>query len=170
MRAKMLLSAALAAVVVASALAPARASGALVGVSEPYAPGTIIVRTSERQLYLMVAPGEAIRYPVGVGRAGMQWSGSSTIDAKYVEPAWAPPPEIRQENPKLPLVIPGGSPHNPMGVAAMTLAGTDYAIHGTNQPSLIGRFVSHGCIRMLNEDVTDLFGRVGVGTPVVVTR
>ena len=75
-----------------------------------------------------------------------------------------------RENPKLPPLIPGGSPHNPMGVAAMTLQGLDYAIHGTNQPSLIGHFVSHGCIRMFNEDVTDLFGRVGVGTPVVVTQ
>ncbi len=167
---KILLSAALAAVFAASALAPARASGDIVGVSEPYAPGTIIVRTGERHLYFVVAPGEAIRYPVGVGRAGQQWSGTSVIDAKYVEPAWAPPPDIRRENPKLPLLIPAGSPHNPMGVAAMTLAGTDYAIHGTNQPSSIGHFVSHGCIRMFNEDVTDLFGRVGVGTPVVVMR
>jgi lipoprotein-anchoring transpeptidase ErfK/SrfK len=167
---KILLSAALAVGFASSALAPAHARGDLVGVGEPYAPGTIIVRTGERHLYLVVAPGEAIRYPVGVGRAGQQWAGTSTIDAKYVEPAWAPPPDIRAENPKLPLVIPGGSPHNPMGVAAMTLAGLDYAIHGTNQPSSIGHFVSHGCIRMLNEDVTDLFGRVGVGTTVVVTR
>ena len=167
---KILLSAALAVSFALPALVPANARGDLVGVGEPYAPGTIIVRTGERHLYLVVAPGEAIRYPVGVGRAGQQWAGTSTIDAKYVEPAWAPPPDIRAENPKLPLVIPGGSPHNPMGVAAMTLAGLDYAIHGTNQPSSIGHFVSHGCIRMLNEDVTDLFGRVGVGTTVVVTR
>jgi len=161
----------LSAVVVSAALtAPALARGDLVGMAGAYAPGTIVVKTGERRLYLVVAPGEAIRYPVGVGRAGMQWSGASVIEAKYVEPDWAPPPDIRRENPKLPLVIPGGSPHNPMGVAAMTLAGTDYAIHGTNQPGLIGHFVSHGCIRMLNEDVTDLFGRVGVGTPVVVTR
>src|SRR5580658_655305 len=167
---KILVAAALAAVLAAAALAPARASGDIVGLSQPYAPGTIIVRTSERHLYFVVAPGAAIRYPVGVGRAGQQWAGTSTIDAKYVEPAWAPPPDIRAENPKLPLVVPPGSPHNPMGVAAMTLAGTDYAIHGTNQPSSIGHFVSHGCIRMFNEDVTDLFGRVGIGTPVVVTR
>jgi lipoprotein-anchoring transpeptidase ErfK/SrfK len=167
---KILLSAALAVGFASLALAPASAHGDLVGVGEPYAPGTIIVRTGERHLYLVVAPGEAIRYPVGVGRAGQQWAGTSTIDAKYVEPAWAPPPDIRAENPKLPLIIPGGSPHNPMGVAAMTLTGLDYAIHGTNQPSSIGHFVSHGCIRMLNEDVTDLFGRVGVGTTVVVTR
>jgi len=171
MLAKMLSAALVAAVVAFVAPAvPAFARGDLVGMAEAYAPGTIVVKTSERRLYLVVAPGEAIRYPVGVGRAGMQWSGASVIEAKYVEPDWAPPPDIRRENPKLPLLIPGGSPHNPMGVAAMTLAGTDYAIHGTNQPGLIGHFVSHGCIRMLNEDVSDLFGRVGVGTPVVVTR
>ena len=166
---KMLLSAALAAAVIASS-APAHARGDIVGLGGPYAPGTIVVKTSERHLYFVVAPGTAIRYPVGVGRAGMQWTGSSVIEAKFVEPDWAPPPDIRHENPKLPLLIPGGSPHNPMGVAAMTLAGLDYAIHGTNQPSSIGHFVSHGCIRMFNEDVTDLFGRVGVGTPVVVTK
>ena len=163
--------AALAAVVAASAFcAPARASGEMVMVAEPYQPGTIVVKTNERHLYLVVAPGEAIRYPVGVGRAGMQWSGTSVIDAKYVSPDWAPPPDIRAENPKLPPLIPGGSPHNPMGVAAMTLSGLDYAIHGTNQPSSIGHFVSHGCIRMYNADITDLYSRVGVGTTVVVTR
>jgi lipoprotein-anchoring transpeptidase ErfK/SrfK len=164
-----LISAALAAVVAAVAFsAPARASGDIVTVREAYQPGTIVVKTSERHLYLILGGGQAIRYPVGVGRTGMQWSGASVIDAKYVSPDWAPPPEIRRENPKLPLLIPGGSPHNPMGVAAMTLAGLDYAIHGTNQPSSIGHFVSHGCIRMFNADVSDLFGRVGVGTPVVV--
>ena len=171
MSAKMLSAALLAAVVVSMApAAPAQAHGDLVGMAEAYTPGTIVVKTSERHLYLVVAPGSAIRYPVGVGRAGMQWTGSSVIEAKFVEPDWAPPPDIRRENPKLPLLIPGGSPHNPMGVAAMTLAGLDYAIHGTNQPSSIGHFVSHGCIRMFNEDVTDLFGRVHVSTPVVVTR
>jgi lipoprotein-anchoring transpeptidase ErfK/SrfK len=162
--------AAAAAAVAVFGLAPhaAQARGEIVPVNEAYKPGTIIVRTGERRLYLIVAAGEAIRYPVGVGKAGKQWAGSSYIDAKYISPAWEAPPDIRQERPSLPLVIPGGSPQNPMGVAAMTLAGTDYAIHGTNQPNLIGRFVSHGCIRMFNEDVTDLFGRVGVGTRVVV--
>ena len=163
-----LLSAAALAVLAFAFTAPARASGEMVPVAEPYQPGTVVVKTKERHLYFIVGPGAAIRYPVGVGRAGMQWSGASAIDAKYIEPDWAPPPDIRRENPRLPPLIPGGSPHNPMGVAAMTLAGTDYAIHGTNQPSSIGHFVSHGCIRMFNEDVTDLFSRVGIGTPVVV--
>ena len=133
-------------------------------------PGTIVVKTNERRLYLVLRNGEAIRYPVGVGRAGKQWAGTSRVDGKYVRPAWAPPPEIKHDNPRLPDVIPGGSPHNPMGAAALTLEGGDYAIHGTNQPGSIGRFVSYGCIRMSNQDIVDLYGRVSVGTPVVVTR
>jgi lipoprotein-anchoring transpeptidase ErfK/SrfK len=94
----------------------------------------------------------------------------ATINGKHVRPAWAPPPDIARENPKLARVIPGGSPENPMGVAAMTLSGGDYAIHGTNNPGSIGGFVSYGCIRMYNQDITDLFDRVNVGTPVIVTR
>jgi lipoprotein-anchoring transpeptidase ErfK/SrfK len=135
-----------------------------------YSAGTIVVRTTERRLYLMLGNGQAIRYMVGVGRAGKQWAGVSRIDGKYLNPAWAPPPEVRRDKPSLPDVIPGGSARNPMGVAALTLAGGDYAIHGTNQPSSIGGYVSYGCIRMYNQDISDLFGRVSVGTAVVVTR
>jgi lipoprotein-anchoring transpeptidase ErfK/SrfK len=172
MRGKILFAAAMAGLA-AFALAPTEASarGDVVTVRDGYPAGTIVVRTGERRLYLMLGSGEALRYPIGVGRYGMQWSGTVQIDGKYVEPAWAPPASIKRENPRLPNVIPGGSPHNPMGVAAMTLSGGgQYAIHGTNQPGLIGGFVSHGCIRMYNADITDLFGRVGVGTTVVVTR
>ena len=132
--------------------------------------GTIVVRTAERRLYYVLGDGRAIRYPVGVGRAGKQWSGVTRIDGKYLRPAWSPPPEIRRDKPSLPSVIPGGSPRNPMGEAALTLSGGAYAIHGTNAPGSIGGFVSYGCIRMHNRDVVDLYGRVGVGTPVVVTR
>jgi lipoprotein-anchoring transpeptidase ErfK/SrfK len=132
--------------------------------------GTIVVRTNERRLYLVLGQGRALTYPVGVGRAGRQWSGRATIDGKHVQPAWSPPPDIAREHPRLARVIPGGSPANPMGVAAMTLSGGDYAIHGTNNPGSIGGFVSYGCIRMYNQDITDLFGRVNVGTPVIVTR
>lgn len=135
----------------------------------PGVPGTIVIRTSERRLYLIVADGRALRYPVGVGRAGRQWAGSSFIDAKFVEPNWVPPPAVRSDEPNLPDIIAGGSAANPMGAAAMTLSGTVYAIHGTNAPSSIGGFVSYGCIRMLNPDITDLFSRVRVGTPVIVT-
>ena len=172
MRGKVLFVAALAAFGWLFAFAPhaALASGDVVAVKENYAAGTIVVRTGERRLYLMLGSGQALRYPVGVGRAGMQWAGTSIIDGKYIEPAWSPPESIRRENPRLPDVIPSGSPHNPMGVAAMTLAGGEYAIHGTNDPGSIGHFVSHGCIRMYNADITDLYSRVGVGTTVVVTR
>ncbi len=135
-----------------------------------YSPGTIVVKTNERRLYLVQGGGTALRYTVGVGRAGKQWSGTATIDGKHLAPAWSPPDEIRRDRPGLPNVIPGGSPHNPMGAAAMTLSRGEYAIHGTNVPGSIGGFVSYGCIRMHNHDIVDLFGRVGVGTPVVVTR
>jgi lipoprotein-anchoring transpeptidase ErfK/SrfK len=134
-------------------------------------PGTILVRTSERRLYLVTGHGEAIRYPVAVGRPDKQWFGRVTISAKHVEPAWTPPADVRQDKPNLPNVIPGGSPSNPMGAAAMTLSGGgEYAIHGTNRPSSIGTFASYGCIRMYNQDIKDLFGRVNVGATVVVER
>ena len=101
----------------------------------------------------------------------MQWSGTAFIDGKYIKPAWSAPESIRGDYQSLPSVIPGGTSDNPMGAAAMTLSGGgEYAIHGTNAPGTIGGFVSHGCIRMYNEDIMDLYSRVGVGTPVVVTR
>jgi lipoprotein-anchoring transpeptidase ErfK/SrfK len=133
-------------------------------------PGTIVVKTAERKLYLVLGDGEAIRYTVAVGRAGKQWQGKAQVNGKYVRPAWTPPAEVKADNPALPDVIPGGAPNNPMGVAAMTLSGGEYAIHGTNKPESIGKFASYGCIRMLNQDITDLFARVDVGTQVVVMR
>ena len=133
-------------------------------------PGTIVVKTAERKLYLVLGDGQALRYTVAVGRPGKQWQGKAQVNGKYVRPAWTPPAEVKADNPNLPDVIPGGAPNNPMGVAAMTLSGGEYAIHGTNKPESIGKFASYGCIRMLNQDITDLFGRVDVGTQVVVTR
>lgn len=135
-----------------------------------YAPGTIVVKTSERRLYLVVGPGSALRYLVGVGRRGQQWAGTAYVDGKYLRPDWSPPAAIRRDKPGLPDVIPGGSPRNPMGAAALTLSGGEYAIHGTNNARSIGGFVSYGCIRMHNADVLDLFARVRIGTPVVVLR
>lgn len=132
------------------------------------AAGTIVIKTSERRLYLVLPRGRALRYPIGVGRAGREWSGSSYIKAKFLRPNWAPPAEIRRDRPDLPEVVASGSPLNPMGAAAMTLAGGPYAIHGTNAPDTIGGFVSYGCIRMYNADITDLFARVELGTPVIV--
>jgi lipoprotein-anchoring transpeptidase ErfK/SrfK len=147
---------------------PARAAPELVALSGGYSPGTIIVRTSERRLYLVLGGGAAVRYKVGVGRAGKQWSGVSHVDGKYMYPAWAPPADMLRDRRFAPRVIPGGAPNNPMGVAALTLAGGEYAIHGTNAPNSIGGFVSYGCIRMYNHDIADLYQRVSVGAPVVV--
>jgi lipoprotein-anchoring transpeptidase ErfK/SrfK len=172
-RSRLTAATALAAMVVAYPLltvAPAAAHGETVAFSGGYSAGTIVVRTGQRALYLVLDSGHALRYTVGVGRAGKQWSGTSYISGKYLHPAWTPPAEVRKDKPFLPAVIPGGAPNNPMGVAAMTLAGGEYAIHGTNQPGSIGGQVSYGCIRMLNADITDLFGRVGWGTTVVVTQ
>ena len=134
------------------------------------APGTIVIRTAERQLYLVEGGGTALRYRVAVGRPGKQWLGEARIDGKYVRPAWSPPAEVKRDNPRLPDVIAGGSPGNPMGMRALTLDRDEYAIHGTNRPGSIGTFASYGCIRMLNEDIVDLYERVGVGTRVVVER
>src|SRR3981189_3485951 len=136
----------------------------VVGFRGEYSPGTIIVKTNERRLYYVVDQGHAVRYPVGVGRAGKQWAGTTRIDGKYRNPAWSPPREVKRDKPSMPDVIPGGSPRNPMGVAAMTLSGGEYAIHGTNAPGSVGGFVSYGCIRMLNADISDLYRRGFGGT------
>jgi len=155
---------------IVTTVTPASARGEIVPFRGDVSAGTIVVRTSQRRLYLVLGEGRALSYPVGVGRAGRQWAGRAVIDGKHVRPAWGPPAEIAREHPNLPRVIPGGAPNNPMGVAALTLSGGEYAIHGTNNPRSIGGFVSYGCIRMYNQDITDLFDRVSVGTPVVVTR
>ena len=163
------LAATIGAGVVMSGAAEARPE-MVAGVHGDYSPGTIVVKTNERRLYLILDQDHAVRYPVGVGKSGKQWAGTTRIDGKYRNPAWSPPAEVKHDKPSIPNVIPGGSPQNPMGVAAMTLAGGEYAIHGTNVPNSVGGFVSYGCIRMLNTDISDLYQRVSVGTTVVVTR
>ena len=135
-----------------------------------YRPGTIVVKTSERQLYFVMDRGRAMRFPVGVGKNGQAWTGTATIEGKYVKPAWSPPEDIKREHPSLPDVIPGGDDDNPMGDAALTMRGGEYAIHGTNNPASIGGFVSYGCIRMFNRDIRTLYRLVSVGTPVIVER
>ena len=135
-----------------------------------FEPGTIVVRSSERRLYLVTGYGSALRYPVAVGRIGKQWAGTAMVAGKYVNPAWSPPAEIKRDKPSLPSVIPGGTKGNPMGTRALVLDRGQYAIHGTNNPKSIGTFASYGCIRMQNADIQDLYERVGVGTTVVVTR
>lgn len=132
------------------------------------AAGTIVVRTNERRLYYVTGKGKAIRYTVGVGRADKQWFGTTAVASKHIKPAWSPPAEIRRGRPN--YVIEGGTPRNPMGAAALVLVDNELAIHGTNNPGSVGGFVSWGCIRMLNKDIMDLYGRVSVGTRVVFTR
>jgi len=131
------------------------------------APGTIIVDTPNTYLYLVMPGGKAMRYGIGVGREGFTWSGVKTIEKKAEWPDWTPPPEMIQRQPYLPRFVAGG-PTNPLGARAMYLSGSVYRIHGTNAPSTIGGRVSSGCIRMVNEDVTDLYNRVHVGSKVIV--
>ena len=131
-------------------------------------PGTIVVRTNERRLYLIIGNGQAIKYTVGVGRAGKQWYGTTSVVSKHLRPAWTPPADIRGGRP--PYVIESGAPNNPMGEAALVLADHELAIHGTNNPGSIGGYVSWGCIRMYNADILDLFNRVSVGTRVVMAQ
>jgi lipoprotein-anchoring transpeptidase ErfK/SrfK len=135
-----------------------------------FAPGTIVVKTGERRLYYVIDEQRALRFPVGVGRSGKTWTGMARVEGKFVRPAWAPPQEIRREHPNLPEVIAGGAVNNPMGEAALTLRGGEYAIHGTNRPASVGGFVSYGCIRMYNRDIVELYRLVAVGTPVIVER
>ena len=135
-----------------------------------YPRGSIVVITHQRRLYYVLGNGQAIRYPVGVGKAGMAWQGTAYVARKLVRPSWGPPEDIWRANPNLPAVIPGGAPNNPMGEAVLGLDRGNYAIHGTNNPGSIGRYVSHGCIRMYNQDIVDLYGRVPVGTAVYVLR
>ena len=149
------------------AVAPAIA-GTVVTYTAAGETGSIIVETSTRRLYFIIGNGKAVRYPVGVGRAGLQWTGISSIEQRFTEPNWIPPAAIRLAQPDLPEIIAGGAEDNPMGAAAMTLVGSDYAIHGTNNPASIGGFVSYGCIRMSNADILDLMARVHVGTVVDV--
>jgi lipoprotein-anchoring transpeptidase ErfK/SrfK len=135
-----------------------------------FRPGTIVIKTGERRLYYVIDGQRALRFPVGVGRAGKTWTGEARVEGKFVKPAWAPPEEIRRDHPNLPQVIAGGAANNPMGEAALTLRGGDYAIHGTNRPASIGGFVSYGCIRMYNSDIRELYRLVDIGTPVIVER
>jgi len=132
-----------------------------------FSPGTIYIATAERRLYLILGNGGALRYGIGVGRDGFGWSGTHRITAKKEWPGWTPPAEMRARRPDLPAYLPGGI-ENPLGARAMYLGSTLYRIHGSNEPETIGHAVSSGCIRMTNEDVTDLYNRVSVGTVVVV--
>jgi lipoprotein-anchoring transpeptidase ErfK/SrfK len=135
-------------------------------------PGTIIVDTSARYLYLITSPTTALRYGVGVGRDGFEWEGAMKVTKKVEWPDWRPPKDMiareKKRGKTLPAVVPGG-PGNPLGARALYLGRSEYRIHGTNAPKSIGQAASSGCIRMLNEHVIDLYTRVPVGTRVIVT-
>jgi len=132
-----------------------------------YAPGTIVVDTKERRLYLVQSNSQALRYGIGVGRDGFRWGGVHRITAKKEWPAWTPPSQMLRRRPDLPRHMVGG-PDNPLGARAMYLGSTLYRIHGSNEPETIGQAVSSGCFRMVNDDVIDLYNRVSVGATVIV--
>jgi lipoprotein-anchoring transpeptidase ErfK/SrfK len=146
---------------------PARFKRQVVNYATREAPGTIIIDTPNTYLYYVLGNGQAIRYGIGVGRDGFTWSGTQTITKKAEWPDWTPPPEMIARQPYLPRHMAGG-PGNPLGARAMYLGGTIYRIHGTNAPETIGTHVSSGCLRLVNEDVIDLYSRVNVGTKVIV--
>jgi len=148
----------------------ANAHTRLVAFHSAYDAGTIVISMSQRKLYLVLEDGRAIQYPVAVAKPGKEWLGPARIQGKYFHPDWSPPSVVKRDHPNLPNLIRGGSPRNPMGVAAITLDRDEIAIHGTTgrMRASIGTRASYGCIRMLNEDVADLYGRVDVGTPVVM--
>jgi lipoprotein-anchoring transpeptidase ErfK/SrfK len=166
MRKTMLLAA-----LAASFYCGAAQAGALVAFDGGMAPGAIVISQHARTLYFIVRPGEAIAYPVAVAKHGKEWAGYAHVDGKYVDPAWSPPDSVKRDHPELPDLIPGGSPHNPMGARAITLDRDEIAIHGTTQKmrASVGTAASYGCIRMLNEDVIDLYSRVEVGANVLMT-
>ncbi len=142
-------------------------SRSVVSFASNYSPGTIYINTAERRLYLVMSNGQALRYGIGVGRDGFRWSGVHRISAKKEWPSWTPPSQMLARRPDLPRHMAGGL-DNPLGARAMYLGSTLYRIHGSNEPETIGQAVSSGCFRMTNEDVTDLYSRVSVGTTVVV--
>jgi lipoprotein-anchoring transpeptidase ErfK/SrfK len=149
------------------AVLPERLRRQVVSFDESQPAGTIVIDTANTALYYVLSQGRAIRYGVGVGRDGFTWSGVQSISRKAEWPDWHPPAEMIARQPYLPRFVAGG-PGNPLGARAMYLGSSEYRIHGTNDPTTIGKFVSSGCIRMTNEDVVDLFNRVSVGAKVVV--
>jgi lipoprotein-anchoring transpeptidase ErfK/SrfK len=146
---------------------PERFRRTIVAYDSREAPGTVVIDTANTQLYYILGQGRAVRYGVGVGREGFAWAGTQTVSRKAEWPDWRPPAAMIARQPYLPRFMAGG-PGNPLGARAMYLGASDYRIHGTNDPSTIGKFVSSGCIRLTNEDVEDLFARVNVGAKVVV--
>jgi lipoprotein-anchoring transpeptidase ErfK/SrfK len=141
----------------------------VVSFNPSHAPGQIIVSFGDRRLYWVHRRGEAISYPIAIPREKSRWQGVTSVSDKRVNPGWTPTAEMRRENPRLPVHLPGGHPMNPLGVRALYLGASLYRIHGTDAPWTIGEAVSKGCIRLYNADVLDLYPRVPIGTRVTVT-
>lgn len=169
---RLLLLAAVSMIGLSAAPQTASAARSVVSFSPDVEPGTIVISANKRRLFLVVDRGVAYSYPVAVPKHGKEWSGTTSVGGKYVNPDWVPPPVVKADHPELPNFIPGGSPRNPMGVRALTLGYGDVAIHGTTHRmrASVGTAASYGCIRMLNEDVSDLYERVDVGAPVIMSR
>jgi lipoprotein-anchoring transpeptidase ErfK/SrfK len=163
-------SIALAALLVALVFPDVTAAWETVHVSEAIPPGWIVINARKRSLFFINNEGIAIRYPIAVPKRGKEWAGEARVNGKYIRPDWVPPPDVKVDHPELPNFIRGGSPNNPMGARAITLDRFQVAIHGTTAKMRrsIGAAASYGCIRMLNEDVVNLFNRVSVGTPVLM--
>lgn len=141
----------------------------VVNFSKRFKPGQVIVSFGDRRLYWIAGRGKALSYPISIPRPQSRWAGTMRISRKKVNPSWAPTREMLAENPRLPRMVPGGHPQNPLGNRALYLGNSLYRIHGTDAPSTIGKAVSKGCVRMFNADVADLYNRVPVGTRVTVT-
>lgn len=141
----------------------------IVNFSTPEPPGAIVINTPQRKLYFVLSGKTAIRYPIAVPKRGREWSGRATVIEKLVNPDWVPPPPVRADHPNLPQLVPAGAPNNPVGARAILLDRRPVAIHGTSRRirGTIGTAASYGCIRMLDEDVIDLFDRVRIGAPVL---
>ncbi len=154
-------------ILLAGGAAPSAARPSQSSSSAEYSIGRIIIKTTERKLLFVNGENDTIVYKIAVGRQGREWTGSTSISRKVLNPAWAPPPKIRKDNPRLPALVKAG-PNNPLGVAVLVLGDGTYGIHGTNRPETIGTFASYGCFRMYNKDILDLFSRVAIGTTVTV--
>jgi lipoprotein-anchoring transpeptidase ErfK/SrfK len=151
----------------AAPAAPSIAQSQQISASGQFRVGSIIIKTAERKLLFVRGENDVVTYTIAVGRQGRKWTGTTSISRKVLNPAWAPPPNIRKDNPRLPALVKAG-PNNPLGVAVLVLGDGTYGIHGTNRPETIGTSASYGCFRMYNKDILDLFSKVSIGTAVTV--
>lgn len=153
----------------AAPAAPSIAQSEQISASGELPVGSIIIKTAERKLLFVRGENDVVTYTIAVGRQGRKWTGTTSISRMVLNPAWAPPPNIRKDNPRLPALVKAG-PNNPLGVAVLVLGDGTYGIHGTNRPETIGTFASYGCFRMYNKDILDLFSKVSIGTAVTVVQ